>query len=531
MILTAEVYVYVLVFTALVTAAAAAIEWGMQGRMPVRHLWSGAICVALVVPPAALAWRSAATDTSARRIDTFSKGSGEVMTVVAVRGAQKLARRAASVTVTATATAASTLVSRDAPIRFLIVRRHGWRATIARMSTRLTPALAILWIIASATLTMWLVAGALHWRRARRSWYHTSLDGVEVEVSPNTGPAVLGVISHRIVMPEWAMLMSAEQRKLVLAHECEHVVARDPERLVLAVLAVVLMPWNAALWWCAARLRRAIELDCDARVLRSHPGAKEYGHMLLNVAARGQDYGLTGIPVVALLQLPSELELRLRAMTRPRSVGMRTLTIGGVIGVLAVTGAFAAPIPRLRFARHITVAVKPAPALRLAGTEKVGRARADSLHILAQRNDSLASVARQLARKVDRLESEKAKRDSADAALRTTYARLKNAEFVREHGLIGALRQKDIPAAIRRYYPGLSTSAKPGMLLWFVVDSSGRVLRTARNEAYKPGTFFSSEKVADRFGDMSLHVSSLAVMPVTVGNTDVTVVWSTAARP
>ena len=34
-------------------------------------------------------------------------------------------------------------------------------------------------------------------------------------------------------------------------------------------MAVVLMPWNLPLWWQWRRLRFAIEVDCDARVLAS----------------------------------------------------------------------------------------------------------------------------------------------------------------------------------------------------------------------------------------------------------------------
>lgn len=553
---TVDVYVYVLVFTALVALAAAAIEWGLQGRVPLRRMWSAAIWIALVVPPAALVWRAAATDAPAKS----GEAPGQYMVIkIDARSTQAMARH-------------------DGPFRLTVMPEQGLMARIARIGAKLTPTLTLVWLIASVALVAWLAIGALHWRRARRSWYRTSLDGVEVEVSPATGPAVLGVISHKIVMPEWAMSMTTEQRKLMLAHECEHVAAHDPQRLALAVLALVLMPWNAALWWCAARLRRAIELDCDARVLRRHPGAKEYGHMLLDIASRGQAFGPTGMPVVALLRLPSELELRLRAMTRPRSVAMRTLVIGGVVGLLAVTGAFAAPIPRMRLA----AAASAARVLRHATpdtTQRVQPASADSMHILARRSDSLASIANQLARKAKQLAAAKAKLDSTDMALNATYARLRTtaarlaaindtanrplvrlgrsrsalgkeqasfarerlmfareqAAFAREQAASDATRRNNLPAAIARYYPEIpdtATSAKQRTVLWFVVDSSGRVLRTTRSEGRNPAAPFSVQSVAGQFPGMNLHdVVSINVLPAMVGKNTVMVVWTTVGKP
>ncbi|UUZ52386.1 hypothetical protein LP419_22985 [Massilia sp. H-1] len=43
--------------------------------------------------------------------------------------------------------------------------------------------------------------------------------------------------------------------------------ARDPQLLGLALLVLVAMPWNLPMWWQLRRLRHAIEVDCDARVL------------------------------------------------------------------------------------------------------------------------------------------------------------------------------------------------------------------------------------------------------------------------
>jgi len=55
---------------------------------------------------------------------------------------------------------------------------------------------------------------------------------------------------------------------MVIAHEQSHLAAHDPLLLIVALFLLVLMPWNLPLWWQLHRLRYAIEVDCDSRVLR-----------------------------------------------------------------------------------------------------------------------------------------------------------------------------------------------------------------------------------------------------------------------
>ncbi len=350
--MSATIYVYVVLLTTLLACAAAAIEWGAQGRIAARYVWTAVIAVALVAPPAVFAfhaWRHDAA--SSRSVAT----QDEIVTVVMSAGR-------------VSTHAASSLVSKRVPIRTLMPPHRVWRPMLSRAAAAVARAIPAVWLTGSLALVVWLLASVVHWRAARRGWLPALVDGVEVDVSPTTGPAVIGLVSQRIVLPEWATWMSAEHRALMLAHEREHIVARDPQRLAFAVLAIVLMPWNAALWWAAARLRRAIELDCDARVLRDHPDARDYGYLLLEVAARGRNTGALAVPLVGLLQLPSELELRLRAMSRPRTIGRRTLVAGLLAALITIGAAFAAPVPRL------PVAITPARRAR------TGSLRAPTLH-------------------------------------------------------------------------------------------------------------------------------------------------------
>jgi beta-lactamase regulating signal transducer with metallopeptidase domain len=80
------------------------------------------------------------------------------------------------------------------------------------------------------------------------------------------------------------------QRQYIVRHEDEHRRSHDSTLLFLASLSVILLPWNAALWWQLRRLSLAVEMDCDRRVVSTLGDAHAYGDLLLTVAqasARG----------------------------------------------------------------------------------------------------------------------------------------------------------------------------------------------------------------------------------------------------
>jgi TonB family protein len=115
-----------------------------------------------------------------------------------------------------------------------------------------------------------------------------------------------------IVLPEWAIEADPAVRALVLRHEEEHRLARDPYLLLLAAVITALIPWNIPLWIQAARLRLAIEIDCDKRVLRTLPSWREYARLLLTIAQHRARASHALIP--ALLEPTSNLERRITAM-------------------------------------------------------------------------------------------------------------------------------------------------------------------------------------------------------------------------
>src|SRR5207247_471344 len=82
---------------------------------------------------------------------------------------------------------------------------------------------------------------------------------IPVPLADDVWPAVAGLWPPRVVIPAWALNLTQTQRRLMLAHEDEHVRARDPWLLAAGTAALVLAPWNLALWWLSQRLRLAVE--------------------------------------------------------------------------------------------------------------------------------------------------------------------------------------------------------------------------------------------------------------------------------
>ena len=119
-------------------------------------------------------------------------------------------------------------------------------------------------------------------------------------------------------MPRWALTLDSDERSLLLRHEMEHLRAHDAPLVALTGVALILAPWNVPLWWLWRRLRAAVELDCDARVLSAHNDAGNYGTLLLTVAGRRASRGMTVVPALAFAESRTDLERRILAMSQQR---------------------------------------------------------------------------------------------------------------------------------------------------------------------------------------------------------------------
>ncbi len=199
------------------------------------------------------------------------------------------------------------------------------------------------WRLSSAALLLSLGAAALRLAALRRGWRRATVEGRAVLVSDNVGPAVAGLWRPRIVLPEWALQLGERERRTMLAHEDEHLRARDPWLLAAAAAALVVAPWNPAVWWQVRRLRLAVEMDCDARVLARGGDALAYADLLLRVGRRQTRLPL-GAP--ALGEPASFLARRIRrmvtALPRWRWAGV---AVGTAVAAAALVTACDAPRP------------------------------------------------------------------------------------------------------------------------------------------------------------------------------------------
>lgn len=200
------------------------------------------------------------------------------------------------------------------------------------------------WFLGSAIALLVLLGARWRHRRLVRASQPLLLAGARVRVTDDFGPAVIGVLAPEIVVPRWLLSRPALEQEMVVAHEREHLRARDPLLLLIAAIAAVATPWNPVAWWCYARLRLAIELDCDARVLRAGAAPLAYGSLLLDLAAALPPARL-GAPAFAAR--PSQLEQRILAMSvRPATPRRRivALAVALVVGSGALVAACTAEV-------------------------------------------------------------------------------------------------------------------------------------------------------------------------------------------
>ncbi|HEY4090494.1 MAG TPA: M56 family metallopeptidase [Luteibacter sp.] len=222
-----------------------------------------------------------------------------------------------------------------------------WSGTGSYMSSaRIDLILKDIWFASSLTLLLFLGISTAVLHRRKRSWVAGTLRGMPVLVSESVGPAVVGLIRSRIVVPAWVMNESPEQQRYVMAHEQSHLKARDPLLVAVAMALLVSMPWNPILWWQFHRLRCAIEVDCDARVLGDGGDLGDYCETLIQV---GQNQSEFIGSVTAMSESKSFLEQRIKIMlskpqkwARASAFAMISIAFGMAVFAAQVTPPAAA---------------------------------------------------------------------------------------------------------------------------------------------------------------------------------------------
>ncbi len=221
--------------------------------------------------------------------------------------------------------------------------------TVASDSTlhSLDDTLLMAWVLLSAILLVAALMGGVRFLRRRASWESGNLLGRDVLWSRDTGPAVVGLFGSCVVLPAWVQAAGAARQELILAHEEEHLRARDVHLRFLFGALLLAFAWNPAIWLQYRRLNLAIELDCDQRVMDRLPDHRRlYGDLLLRVGSGAG--AMPGIAVTALAEQRSLLERRIRQLlSKAPEVRMAQaaflvfgaiLVIGVALSVPGITG-------------------------------------------------------------------------------------------------------------------------------------------------------------------------------------------------
>jgi beta-lactamase regulating signal transducer with metallopeptidase domain len=312
----------------MVGALAALAAWlGERAQMafgrPRKHAWIGGIAAALLVPGFVISLRE--------------PGEGVASLL---------------------ASTVHTQVQGAAPAMTLPTAPPGGEVTVGSLNGWL----AALWALTSAILVGAYAVSAWRLARRARSWSTSCVDSQRVSIAPDVGPAVFGWIRSRVVFPRWLTQAPEDVQRLALAHEREHLAARDPQILSVATLLGALLPWNLPLLWMLRRLRFAMEVDCDARVIQRGADPNAYGLALLYVSERQSRAPITAI---ALIERTSQLEKRINFMfASPRKY---PALLAGVCLALAGSCLYAAAqiqSPSLTISQPV---LKPPPGLDSPG--------------------------------------------------------------------------------------------------------------------------------------------------------------------
>jgi beta-lactamase regulating signal transducer with metallopeptidase domain len=324
---------------------------------PRRFLWAATMVLSILWPLGMMLWTKPAevTDPAAAMAGLRQTAAAPVEQSVPVATAPPRAR----VPQAGAGPSARTQNATQAPMR---APEDRW--TLRLPTDRM---LLLAWAAVSAVLLLYLAGTDLLLRHRASRWRRVIVLDRQVLVSETAGPALLGAWRPKLVVPRWFLDEPAATQCLILEHEQQHLAARDPLLLRLALLSVAVVPWNLPLWWQLRRLRQAIELDCDARVLRAGAEARSYGEVLLAVTQRA-----SGVPVgaIAMGEPVSALERRIRHLTAgpaPRSVPGALLAIA-FCGV-GISVAFALDAPALPRKAVDAVVHDPAPASPLQAAQ------------------------------------------------------------------------------------------------------------------------------------------------------------------
>ena len=318
-------------------------------------------------------------------------------------------------------------------------------------------ALLLGWVAVSALLVVGALVGAARFAWRRRGWEEGTLLGRRVMWTRDSGPAVVGLVMSRIVLPAWVAGAGRARQELILEHEEEHLRAHDVHLRFFAALLLFAFPWNPALWIQYHRLGLAVELDCDRRVMSRWPNRRQlYGDLLLRVGTGGR--AIPAMAVAALAERRSLLEQRIRRLLSKAPEVRMAQAAFLVFGAILVVGV-AVLVPG--------IARDHGPEVREVTTEAGAR---------------LEEVSQELDQELDRLEEKLQQSElklppppeklEEDPSVAPVWMNVDVYPVLRNRDEMGRLLEREYPPLLRD--AGIGGTVK----VWFFIDETGKVVKT-----------------------------------------------------
>lgn len=258
---------------------------------------------------------------------------------------------------------ARTVVQPQTPLRAVaIVEASTGVATPSGSAAKASASAPTRPLIGEIVLTVWILVAlsalAVQVERQRRFVRSlgklSAVDGVLWSDRPGVGPAVIGALVSRVVLPvDFAERFTPQEQMLVLAHERNHLATGDAQ-INAAVAAVRCLFWfNPFVHLGATLLRIDQEIACDAAVLARHPRVRRaYGEAMLKtqLAVRAPPLGCHW-PASANKQLKERFAL----LAHHHPSRRRNLAGAAAVAVLSLSAGVAA------WAAQPPQVVQPAP--------------------------------------------------------------------------------------------------------------------------------------------------------------------------
>jgi len=215
------------------------------------------------------------------------------------------------------------------------------------------------WLIGAATAASLLVRRQVRFMRA--------LGGLEAMAAPSlfrarnadVGPAVVGLLRPRIIAPaDFETRFTADEQRLVLAHERAHLASGDAAVNALACAAQCLCWFNPLVHLAVRAMRIDQEIACDAAVAASFPAERRlYAELLLKTQLAGDPLPLgCHWPAGAAHPLKARiLMLKSPAIERPERIA--GLGVAVLLTIGAASAAWAAAPAATPLAKAAPVAL------------------------------------------------------------------------------------------------------------------------------------------------------------------------------